>query len=351
MVRSARPWRVRDEHHVSPRSRPRSNLGDPVLHAAAELQRRLRGDVACSRPPRRAPASRARSPRRAAPATVVPLDDQRSPAAAPAALAPALRRRLARICSQRLAAVASRPRPARTRDSGRPARRQVVEEGGGPIRRRPGRRGPRLQRNDGRLVDRAGRALRRRVVGTDRLDRVADELEPDRPLARRPGRSPPRRRGRRTRPTRRPDPGGCSRRRRAGRRDRSARSRGPAQTVSAGGRDALRRATRAAAAPRRRRRSTRAVPVRRARAAPARAPRRCRSAARGRGRDRLRATETAGPTRSTSASERPSRAARKNRDVDGHPLDVGVGRHDQDDRSARRRDRGKERLGGRASGR
>jgi hypothetical protein len=36
------------------------------------------------------------------------------------------------------------------------------------------------QGNDGDLIDRRDRTLRRRVVGADRFDRVADELQPDR---------------------------------------------------------------------------------------------------------------------------------------------------------------------------
>ena len=36
------------------------------------------------------------------------------------------------------------------------------------------------QRHDRHLIDRRDRSLRRRVVGAQRFDRVADELEPDR---------------------------------------------------------------------------------------------------------------------------------------------------------------------------
>ena len=80
-----------------------------------------------------------------------------------------------------------------------------------------------------------------------------------------------------------------------------------------------------------------------ARAARGRAPTRCRSAAPGRGRDRLRATETAGPTRSTSASAKALERGEEEPRVGGQLLDVRVGRHDEH-RPPRGRRRGEHRL-------
>ena len=64
-------------------------------------------------------------------------------------------------------------------------RREVVEQRGAAIR--DGAVGEQfLERHDVRLIDPAGGPLGRRIVGADGLDRVADELEPDRlPRARR----------------------------------------------------------------------------------------------------------------------------------------------------------------------
>ena len=54
--------------------------------------------------------------------------------------------------------------------------RQVVEK-----RRRPIVAEHVVQRNDGQLIDRLDGSLGRGIVGSERFDRVADELEPDRP--------------------------------------------------------------------------------------------------------------------------------------------------------------------------
>ena len=85
------------------------------------------------------------------------------------------------------------------------------------------------ERHDRRLIDSSRGALRRGVVGPDRLDRVADELEPDRTLG--AGRVEIDHAAAHAELARLVDrdPAACSRRRRAGRRDRWARCRSPAR--------------------------------------------------------------------------------------------------------------------------
>ena len=81
----------------------RADLGDPVGDAAGELHRRLARDVADARPRCRAPASRARSRRRASARDVVPADDQRRRDAGGALVSCATRLVVARARSARAA--------------------------------------------------------------------------------------------------------------------------------------------------------------------------------------------------------------------------------------------------------
>ena len=175
----------------------------------------------------RAPVSRERSPRRATRRPSSHVDDQLCRRSGAVALRDAPRRSCADLLRSASRRAPSTSSGSETSTIGLPLRPEIVED------RRRSIASIRiaeqfLQRRDRGLVERRGRSLRRRVVGADRLDRVADELEPDRLARRRPERSRRRRRGRRTRRVRRPDPGACSRPRRADRRDRSARCPGRA---------------------------------------------------------------------------------------------------------------------------
>ncbi len=111
---------------------------------------------------------------------VLPVNDSDS-GTAPADRAPARRRSWRAPVRGPCARAPSTSSGSETNTVGRAGQRQVVEE-----RRRSigfvGSAGKLGQRNDGGLVDCAGRSLRRGVIGADGLDRVADELESDRAL-------------------------------------------------------------------------------------------------------------------------------------------------------------------------
>ena len=173
--------RVRDEDHRVAALAAAPDLRDPVRHAPGELERRLTARCGpAAGPRRRAPASRAPSPPRARRS---PSSQSTSSVAGRGTRWPFARGLVvARLRSARAACRRARgPRRARTRarsDGRSPevVERRVAERS----ERRPASPRQLLQRHDGRLVERRGRALRRGVVGADRLDRVADELEADR---------------------------------------------------------------------------------------------------------------------------------------------------------------------------
>ena len=191
---------------------------------------------------------------------------------------------------------------------------EVVENRRGPVERLAlspsvfvDREEQLLQRNDLDLIDAAGGSLGRGVVGAERFDRIADELQAN--GCRAPGgnksTTPPRTRelsglvGR--------DPGVYSQPRRGDRRDPRGRCRRPTSASSphlSGGRlasDAAR-----APGPRPPRDARFRCSARRG---PARARRRRRSAAPDRDRDRPHGTETGGRRADASTSDNPSSAA------------------------------------------
>ena len=166
--------RVRDEDQRVAALAAAADLFDPVFQAAGELDRRLTGDVDRRRvvvgERQRLECRRAFEPC----GDCVPVDQQvgrrrhaltflHGFVVAALHLLP----QLAALCVDFI-----RLRHEHDRTDGR----EVLED-----RRRPIQfvriAGQFLQRRDGRLIERDARTLRGRVVGTDRLDRVADELE------------------------------------------------------------------------------------------------------------------------------------------------------------------------------
>ena len=180
-VRSARPSVAATKSTVSPRSRDPLDLGDPLLDAPAEFDRRLAGDVvtsgrppsdscrACFDPHRPSCSNRVALPSRSA---ISSHDVNRSSGRWSRGVfcfrflvaRPNLFDQLRRLRGHLFLFAHDERQIAIVR--------QVIEE--------RGRSGFLGQRNDGRLIDRFDRALGRRVVPPDRLDVVADELDANR---------------------------------------------------------------------------------------------------------------------------------------------------------------------------
>ena len=161
---------------VSPALAASADLGDPLGDAAGELERRLTGDV-CRRVTKRERFERGG----AVASHVLPPPHSSISSTEPAPGGPWRRASswLAWTCWVELDSVRAHLVRLGHDDGGPAAGPEIVEDGRRSVRRRPLRRSaPAAARS--RLIERAGRALRRGVVRADRFDRVADELEPDR---------------------------------------------------------------------------------------------------------------------------------------------------------------------------
>ena len=176
--------RVGDEEDGVAALASAANLRHPVLDAAVELHRRLTGHVARLCVGIRVAADLEGLEERGAfePACAPRPRSRSIPLAARRALPWRPPRRSWRDLLRELLAVRMHFVRLRDQDDRTLTAPQVVEDGrrsilplvlviGGDQL---------LQRRDRRLVERGGRSLRRRVVGADRLDRVAHELEPER---------------------------------------------------------------------------------------------------------------------------------------------------------------------------
>ena len=193
-----------------------------------------------------------------------------------------------------------------------------------------------LQRHDRSLIERGGRSLRRRVVGADRFDGVADELEPDRLLCAGRKEVDDAAADAELARTRRPDPAACSRRSAS----RSPRSIGeiswPGASVTDVRRRAVGRADAAAAAPAADAITSRALPGRKRVQRPRARRRDVEVRRQAAVRIDLVRREAAAPRARPRRRTEPSSAARKNRASACHPLDVGVSRDDHQHRSRAR---------------
>ena len=149
------------------------DLGNPLGHPAAELECRLTGDVCGLANLERAQPGRARKPA----LRLVPLDHQLRWLRDPSTL---LQRFF--VTGANLAGQLDplRANLVRLRNQHRrpPGNRQVVEyRGASVVVSRSGNE--LLQRNHGCLTEAPDGSLRRWIVGTNRLDRVADEFQTD----------------------------------------------------------------------------------------------------------------------------------------------------------------------------
>ena len=167
------PRGVGDEDDRVPGLAAAPDLGHPVRDAAGKLERRLTRDVHGLVDRQRLERGCAVEPRD----RFVPADHQLGRQGDVMSLGDGLVVAGVDLLRQLLA---ERAEFVRLRDEdGRPAAGpEIVECGCGSVGR-VCTRDELLQRRNRRLIERAGRSLRRRVVGPDRLDRVADEFQAD----------------------------------------------------------------------------------------------------------------------------------------------------------------------------
>ena len=188
MVRSARPCVAATNTIVSPRSRAAlisaTQSGTRPPNSTRRLTTAMCGCRCASLAERQRLERGRRASSRCRDCRPSPTTSVSAAARRALARAPAHRRSWRAICSPvRLDGRAPRPRRARTTNTVGAAGAAAGSRRTSPIDpRRPDRRAARVSGTIAAWSSVAGRSLRRRVVGAERLDGVADELEPDRPL-------------------------------------------------------------------------------------------------------------------------------------------------------------------------